>query len=150
MLRAARTTARWRRGRRSCSPSSSSGSRLTRLRTVGEIGQAICAELNQLIDFHNVRVYRVLGDDCIPVAWRGQIGEYEGEDMEQLRVQVGEGITGWVARYGLAQNVGDAANDRRARTIPGHRGRPRRVAAPRAHAVTRTTSSASSSSPSWG
>ena len=29
--------------------------------TVREIGQAICAELNQLIDYHNVRVYRVVG-----------------------------------------------------------------------------------------
>jgi len=95
------------------------GSQLTRLRTVGEIGRAICGELDQLIDFHNVRVYRIHGDLCLPVAWRGQIGEYEGEDMEQLKVQVGEGVTGWVARYGLAQNVGDATNDKRARTIPG-------------------------------
>jgi diguanylate cyclase (GGDEF)-like protein len=95
------------------------GARLTRLRTVGEIGHAICTELDQLIDFHNVRVYRIAGEDCIPVAWRGQIGEYEGEDMEQLKLVVGQGVTGWVARYGLAQNVGDAANDRRAQTIPG-------------------------------
>ena len=95
------------------------GSRLTRLRTVAEIGQAICAELNQLIEFHNVRVYRLEGESCIPVAWRGEIGEYEGEDVEQLKVEVGEGVTGWVARHGLAQNVGDAAKDRRAMTIPG-------------------------------
>jgi diguanylate cyclase (GGDEF)-like protein len=95
------------------------GSRLTRLRTVEEIGHAICAELNQLIGFHNVRVYRLDGEECVPVAWRGEIGEYAGEDMEQLKLQVGEGITGWVARYGLAQNVGDAANDRRAKTVPG-------------------------------
>ena len=95
------------------------GSRLTRLRTVREIGQAICAELNQLLDFHNVRVYRVVGEDCVPVAWRGQVGEYQDEDGDQLRIRVGEGITGWVARYGLAQNLGDAANDRRAQTIPG-------------------------------
>jgi len=95
------------------------GSRLTRLRTVNEIGQAICTELNQLINSHNIRVYRVEGDDCLPVAWRGEVGEYEGEDGEQLRVKVGEGITGWVARYGLAQNLGDAAGDRRAKTIPG-------------------------------
>jgi diguanylate cyclase (GGDEF)-like protein len=95
------------------------GARLTRLRTVEEIGTAICAELNTLIEFHNVRVYRVHGDECIPVAWRGRIGEYEGEDMEQLRLKVGEGVTGWVARHGLAQNVGDAASDRRAQTIPG-------------------------------
>jgi diguanylate cyclase (GGDEF)-like protein/excisionase family DNA binding protein len=95
------------------------GARLTRLRTVQEIGQAICTELNQLINSHNIRVYRVEGDDCMPVAWRGEVGEYEGEDGEQLRVKVGEGITGWVARYGLAQNLGDAAGDRRAKTIPG-------------------------------
>jgi diguanylate cyclase (GGDEF)-like protein len=95
------------------------GARLTRLRTVEEIGHAICAELNTLIDFHNVRVYRINGEDCVPVAWRGQIGEYEGEDMEQLRVKVGQGVTGWVASHGVAQNVVDAANDDRAQTIPG-------------------------------
>jgi len=95
------------------------GSRLTRLGTVHEIGLAIAAELNQLIDYHNVRVYRVVGDDCVPVAWRGQVGEYEDEDGEQLRLKVGQGITGWVARHGLAQNLGDAAKDRRAMTIPG-------------------------------
>lgn len=95
------------------------GSRLTRLRTVADIGHAICAELNQLIDYHNVRVYRVVGDDCVPVAWRGEIGEYEDEDGDQLRLRVGEGITGWVARHGVAQNLHDAANDKRAQTIPG-------------------------------
>ncbi|HUP82746.1 MAG TPA: GAF domain-containing protein [Candidatus Limnocylindria bacterium] len=98
------------------------GARLTRLRSVADIGQAICAELVQLIDTHNTRVYRVAGEQCEPVAWRGQIGEYEQEDSEQLRLQVGEGITGWVARFGLAQNVGDAAHDKRARTIPGTEG----------------------------
>jgi diguanylate cyclase (GGDEF)-like protein/excisionase family DNA binding protein len=95
------------------------GSRLTRLRNVAEIGQSICAELGQLIDTHNTRVYKIVGEDCEPVAWRGQIGEYEAEDSEQLRLKVGEGITGWVARFGLAQNVPDAAHDKRARTIPG-------------------------------
>ena len=95
------------------------GTRLTRLRSVVEIGQTICSELNQLIESHNIRVYRVSGEDCVPVAWRGETGEYEGEDGEQLRTKVGEGITGWVARYGLAQNLGDAAGDRRSKTIPG-------------------------------
>lgn len=95
------------------------GARLTGLRSVDDIGQAICAELVQLIDTHNTRVYRVIGETCEPVAWRGQIGEYDSEDGEQLRLKVGEGITGWVARFGLAQNVGDAARDKRAHTIPG-------------------------------
>ena len=95
------------------------GTRLTRLRTVDEIGQTICTELNQLIACHNIRVYRVEGEDCVPVAWRGEVGEYEEEDGEQLRLKVGEGITGWVARHGLAQMLGDAAADRRTQTIPG-------------------------------
>lgn len=95
------------------------GARLTRLRSVAEIGQAICAELGQLIETHNIRVYRIVGDDCVPVAWRGEIGEYQAENGDQLRLKVGDGITGWVARHGLAQNVGDAADDRRAKTIPG-------------------------------
>ena len=95
------------------------GARLTRLRTVHEIGQTICTELNQLIACHNIRVYRLEGEDCVPVAWRGEVGEYETEDGEQLRLKVGEGITGWVARHGVAQNLGDAAGDFRTQTIPG-------------------------------
>jgi len=95
------------------------GSRLTRLRTVVEIGHTICTELNQLIACHNIRVYRVEGDECVPVAWRGEVGEYETENGEQLWLKVGEGITGWVARNGVAQNLGNAAADMRTQTIPG-------------------------------
>ena len=95
------------------------GTRLTRLRTVNEIGQTICTELNQLIASHNIRVYRVEGEDCVPVAWRGEVGEYETENGEQLRLKVGQGITGWVARHGIAQMLGDADADRRTQTIPG-------------------------------
>ena len=95
------------------------GARLTRLNDVQQIGQAICTELNQLIDFHNVRVYRTEADEVVPVAWRGEVGEYTDEEGAQLRVAIGQGITGWVARYGVAQNLGDAAADRRTETIPG-------------------------------
>lgn len=94
------------------------GTRLGRLTTVGEIGQAICAELRQLIDYHNVRVYRVQGEDAIPVAWRGELGEYVAEFGEQLRVRVGQGITGWVAEHGIAEYLPDAAHDPRVETIP--------------------------------
>ena len=41
------------------------GMRLNHLSTVDEIGTAICLELCQLIDYHNVRVYRVHGDDVV-------------------------------------------------------------------------------------
>ena len=95
------------------------GTRLSRLSGVTEIGLAIATELRQLIDYHNVRVYRVRGQELIPVAMQGQVGEYVDETPDQLRVTLGEGITGWVAVNRVAQNLGNAAADPRAHTIPG-------------------------------
>ncbi|MEJ7697113.1 MAG: GAF domain-containing protein [Candidatus Limnocylindrales bacterium] len=95
------------------------GARLNHLSTVPEIGQAIATELRQLIDYHNVRVYRVLGSELVPVAMQGQVGEYVDETPDQLKVEVGQGITGWVAEHRIAQNLPDAGADPRANTIPG-------------------------------
>ena len=95
------------------------GVRLSRLTSVHEIGLAIATELRQIIDYHNVRVYRLEGADLIPVAMQGQVGEYVDETPEQLLVKFGEGITGWVAEHRLPQNLPDAANDPRANTIAG-------------------------------
>jgi diguanylate cyclase (GGDEF)-like protein len=95
------------------------GARLNRLSKVDEIGFAIATELRQLIDYHNVRVYRVAGDELLPVAMVGQVGEYIDETTDELRVAMGEGITGWVAEHRVAQNLGNAAIDPRAHTIPG-------------------------------
>ena len=95
------------------------GVRLSRLTSVKEIGLAIATELRQLIDYHNVRVYRLVGEDLVPVAMQGQVGEYIDETPEQLMVKFGQGITGWVAEHRVAQNLPDAGNDPRANTIPG-------------------------------
>jgi diguanylate cyclase (GGDEF)-like protein len=95
------------------------GTRLNRLTSVADIGDAIATELHQLIDYHNVRVYRLYGNELIPVAMQGHVGEYVDETAEQLRVALGEGITGWVAQHRTAQYLPDAANDSRANTIPG-------------------------------
>jgi diguanylate cyclase (GGDEF)-like protein/excisionase family DNA binding protein len=95
------------------------GSRLSRLTSGREIGTAIANELKELIDYHNVRVYRVVEEDLVPVAFSGQVGEYVGETPEQLLIRVGDGITGWVAANGVAQILPDAARDPRAETIPG-------------------------------
>ena len=84
-----------------------------------EIGHAIATELRQLIDYHNVRVYRTQGDDLVPVAMLGHGAVYSDETVENLRVEVGEGVTGWVAKYRVPQLVDDTANDPRAITIPG-------------------------------
>jgi diguanylate cyclase (GGDEF)-like protein/excisionase family DNA binding protein len=95
------------------------GTRLNRLTSVKEIGDAIATELRQLIDYHNVRVYRLYGDELIPVAMQGQVGEYLDETPEQLKVQFGAGITGWVAQQRVATLLDNAATDPRAQTIPG-------------------------------
>jgi diguanylate cyclase (GGDEF)-like protein/excisionase family DNA binding protein len=95
------------------------GTRLNRLASVVEIGNAIATELRQLIDYHNVRVYRLYGEDLIPVAMHGQVGEYVDETPEMLKVKFGNGITGWVAEHRIAQLLDDAAADTRANTIPG-------------------------------
>src|SRR5438128_2872913 len=81
------------------------GARLSRLGDEREIGLAIATELRQLIDYHNVRVYRLRGLDLQPVAMQGQVGEYVDETPEQLAVKFGQGITGWVAQHRLAQNL---------------------------------------------
>ena len=95
------------------------GARLNRLGTAEEVGLAIVTELRDLIDYHNVRVYRIRDDELVPVAFQGQVGEYTIETGEMLRVPVGTGITGWVAEHAVAQNLPDAGQDPRATTIPG-------------------------------
>ncbi len=95
------------------------GARLNGLTSVQEIGLAIATELRQVIDYHNVRVYRLYGADLIPVAMKGQVGEYVDETPEQLRVKLGQGITGWVAEHGVPQSLPDSAKDPRANAIPG-------------------------------
>jgi len=95
------------------------GARLSGLTTEQEIGHAIATELRQLIEYDNVRVYRVRGATLKPVAWLGLSADYTDEKVDDLTVQVGEGITGWVARFRVPQLVDDSANDPRAITIPG-------------------------------
>lgn len=95
------------------------GGELGRLSSTAEIGRAIVSEVERLIDFHNVRVYELRSDELLPVALRGKIGEYTDETPDALRLHVGEGITGWVAKHGIAQYLPDAEADPRAVTIVG-------------------------------
>jgi len=56
------------------------GAQLSRLTTEQEIGDAISNELETLIAFHNVRVYRLReGGWLVPVAMRGLVGEFKDE-----------------------------------------------------------------------
>jgi diguanylate cyclase (GGDEF)-like protein len=97
------------------------GAKLNRLHDVGEIGEAILAELGALIDYHNCRIH-VMSEDgttLVPVAFRGELLEYRGETFDALLTRVGEGITGRVAETGESLNVPNAADDDQAVQIPG-------------------------------
>jgi len=95
------------------------GTRLNHLNSAADIGTAICHGLRELIEYHNVRVYRVYAEDVVPVAWHGEDDTYTVEAREQLRLRVGEGITGWVAQHGVAQYLPDAMADPRGSHVPG-------------------------------
>ena len=95
------------------------GSRLSGLTDVSAIGGAIATELRQLIDYDNVRVYRIREQVLVPVAMLGRGAEYSDQTESDLTVAVGEGITGWVARFRVPQLIDDTARDPRGITIPG-------------------------------
>jgi signal transduction histidine kinase/transcriptional regulator with GAF, ATPase, and Fis domain len=78
--------------------------RLNRLNDVGQIGEAITAELRTLLDYHSCRVYLLQPDGriLIPIAFRGELTEYEDDTFEDLVTEVGEGITGRVAATGAS------------------------------------------------
>jgi diguanylate cyclase (GGDEF)-like protein/excisionase family DNA binding protein len=90
------------------------GARLSGLTEVSAIGHAIATELRQLIDYDNARVYRVRGDVLDPVTLMGRVDAYLDETPDQMRMGVGEGITGWVAQHRVAQLVDDSDADPRA------------------------------------
>jgi signal transduction histidine kinase len=95
--------------------------RLNQLNDVRQIGEAITAELRTLIDYHNCRVHLISDDGqmLIPVAFRGDLSEYQGETYEALLIPMGHGITGRVAQTGESHYAPNTADDPHAVNIPG-------------------------------
>jgi diguanylate cyclase (GGDEF)-like protein/excisionase family DNA binding protein len=96
--------------------------RLNRLTDVRAIGEAIVAEARALADYHDIRIYRVDWDrrSCEPIAFtREMLEETPGDAEELLRVDVGEGFTGWVAEHGEPLLINNALEDERGKTIDG-------------------------------
>lgn len=95
--------------------------RLNALGDVEAIAAVITDELRTLIDYHNCRIY-LLQDEGVtlwPVAFRGSLGEYESETLDELVTVVGEGITGHAAQTGSTYYAPDALQDPVAVQIPG-------------------------------
>ena len=94
---------------------------LNQLNDVRQIGEAITGELRTLIDYHNCRVHLIddAGTTLVPIAFRGELSEYQGETFDALVMPVGHRITGRVARLGESYYTPDANQDPYAVTIPG-------------------------------
>ena len=90
-------------------------SRLNRITTVDGIGEAIVTEADRLIDHDTIRVYRVdqMRRMCEPIAFQGEFAGIGRPTLEQLRLPVGQGLTGWVAEHGRSLRIGDAGVDPR-------------------------------------
>jgi diguanylate cyclase (GGDEF)-like protein/putative nucleotidyltransferase with HDIG domain len=93
--------------------------KLNRLNDVGQIGEAITTELRSLIDYHNCRVHLLEGGMLVPIAFRGELLEYQGETFAALLTELGEGVTGTVAVTGQTHYSPNAAQDAVAVDIPG-------------------------------
>jgi signal transduction histidine kinase/putative methionine-R-sulfoxide reductase with GAF domain len=95
--------------------------RLNTLDDVRTIAEAITAELETLIDYHNCRIYLLQEDGTTlrPIEFRGSLGEYESETYEELVTVVGEGITGHAVEVGETYYSPDALHDPIAVQIEG-------------------------------
>ncbi len=97
--------------------------RLNRIQEVEGIGEAIVAEVDRLISHDTIRVYRVdhVSQTCEPIAFKGEFMGIGRPSSEQLRLRIGEGLTGWVAFENQTIRLGDANSDPRARHVGDRR-----------------------------
>ncbi len=98
--------------------------RLNRIQDVVGIGEAIVAEADRLIAHDTIRVYRVDHRTrmCEPIAFQGEFMGIGRPSPDQLRVRIGDGLTGWVALRNETIRLGDAASDERGRLVGATRG----------------------------
>jgi diguanylate cyclase (GGDEF)-like protein len=98
------------------------GAQLATVVSVKEISDSIGRAITTLLPYDQCRVY-LLEDDgrtLRPVYFSDtQRPEYEGVTAETLAVQVGEGITGWVAETKQGALVGDTVRHPKAMHVPG-------------------------------
>ena len=98
--------------------------RLNRIQNTEGIGEAIVAGMDRLIRHDTIRVYRI--DDatsmCEPIAFQGEFMGIGRPTTEMLRVPIGTGLTGWVARNNATVRLGDAVADGRSVQIGASRG----------------------------
>ena len=110
--------------------------RMNRLTTVAAVGEAVVEETRRVVDYHNCRVYVIEPPDVVPIAFRGEVGEYDTIPLDLLQTRIGEGFTGWVAENGEPLLIHDAERGPPRGHDPGH-GQRGRVDGRGAHEVRR-------------
>lgn len=98
------------------------GARLSSVVSVPEICETIGQTITTLLPYDQCRIY-LLEDDghtLRPVYFSDtRRAEYDGVNAESLAIQVGEGLTGWVAETKQGALVGDTERHPKAVHIPG-------------------------------
>jgi PAS domain S-box-containing protein len=96
-------------------------SKLSRSKSVSSIANIVADELRNLIRYDNCRVFVLQEDtnELVPLAVVSSSRDYWIEKLEDLQIEVGRGVTGWVAAHGVPQIVGDVERDPRAYHVPG-------------------------------
>ena len=97
-------------------------SKLSRSRTVSSIASIITDELRNLIRYDTCRVWALSEDanELVPIATLSSTQEYlvDSQKLENLRIEVGQGITGHVAATGVPTIVGDVERDSQSYHVP--------------------------------
>ncbi len=95
--------------------------KLSRSKSVSSIANIVADELRNLLQYDNCRVFVLQEDtnELVPLAVVSSSRDYWIEKLENLRIEVGHGVTGWVAVHGTPQIVGDVERDPRAYHVPG-------------------------------
>ena len=95
--------------------------RLNGLNDVQEIAEAIITELRTLVEYHSCRVFVLQPDEqtLYPIAFRGELSEYQEETAPALVTKVGRGLTGHVAETLQPYYAPDARHDPHATLIAG-------------------------------
>ena len=93
--------------------------RLSRNADLHAIAEVIVAEVRRLTTTDSIRVYRVdhATGMCEPIAFDGTFLGSDTPAPETLRLPIGVGLTGWVAKTGKPLRLGDAAADPRGQVV---------------------------------
>ncbi|HET7676648.1 MAG TPA: GAF domain-containing protein [Candidatus Limnocylindrales bacterium] len=94
---------------------------LNRSRSVQEVSDIVAREIGGLIDYDGLRLYLLQpdGETLEAVAIDGRVDHYADETPELLRLRLGEGLGGTIARSGIGEIIPDVLHDPRTADIAG-------------------------------